>query len=77
MRDDHSDLDHLKAAYKVAVEAWLTAIRQEEELVSGVESVADVDKWEGAHFHEEEIRGTVKAAKKEYENALRKKFFQF
>jgi hypothetical protein len=40
-------------------------------------SVAEVDKWEGAHFAEDEIRSKVKAAKKKYEDALREKFFGF
>jgi hypothetical protein len=39
--------------------------------------VAEVDKWEHAHFREDEIRGKVKAAKKKYEAALREKFFGF
>ena len=39
--------------------------------------VAEVDKWEGAHFKEDEIRNKVKAAKKKYEDALPKKFFGF
>ena len=38
-------------------------------------SVAEVDQWERAHFHEEELRNKAKAAKKEYEAALRFKFF--
>jgi lipopolysaccharide biosynthesis regulator YciM len=78
MDNDHSNLDHLKGAYKVAVEAWLTAIRQEEDFVSAaVRSVEDLDKWEAAHFHEDELRATVKTAKKEYEGALRKTFYNF
>jgi hypothetical protein len=37
-------------------------------------TVAEVDKWEGAYFKEDEIRNKVKAAKKRYEDALRKIF---
>jgi hypothetical protein len=40
-------------------------------------SVAEIDKWEAAHFKEDEIRHQVKAAKKDYEDALRQKFFGF
>ena len=36
-----------------------------------------VDKWEAAHFAEDDIRSKVKAAKKKYEDALREKFFGF
>jgi hypothetical protein len=40
-------------------------------------STAEVDKWEQAHFDEEEVRNKVKAAKKRYEDALREKLFGF
>jgi hypothetical protein len=40
-------------------------------------SVAEIDKWEAAHFREEEARNQAKKAKKEYEDALREKFFGF
>jgi hypothetical protein len=71
------DLDQLQNAYKSAVEAWIAAIRQEEALASVDHSVADVDRWEQAHFHEDAIRNAVKAAKKRYEDALREKFYSF
>jgi hypothetical protein len=61
----------------VAVEAWIAAIREEEALASGDHSVAEVDRWEEADFREEALRKKVKAAKKEYEDALRLKFFDF
>ena len=35
------------------------------------------NKWEEAHFAEDDIRSKVKAAKKDYEDALRRKFFNF
>ena len=68
-------LDRLQGAYKAAVEEWVAAIRHEEELASVNHSVAEVDEWEAAHFKEEELRSKVKAAKKEYEGALRHKYF--
>jgi energy-converting hydrogenase A subunit M len=77
MQNDTSDLDELRSAYKAAVEAWIAAIKQEEALASVDHSVAEVDQWEQAHFREDDIRGKVKAAKKEYEAALREKFFGF
>jgi len=54
---------------------WLAAIREEEVLASVNHSVAEVDRWEQAHFREEELRNKAKAAKKNYEAALRFKFF--
>jgi hypothetical protein len=74
---DTSELDQLQSAYKAAVEEWITAIRHEEALASVNHSVAEIDKWEGAHFQEEDARAKVEAAKKEYEDALRLKFFNF
>jgi hypothetical protein len=77
MPNDTLDLDQLQNAYKAAVEEWITAIKREEALASVNHSVAEVDKWEGAHFTEDKIRSKVKAAKKKYEDALRAKFFGF
>jgi hypothetical protein len=71
------DLDQMQSAYKAAVEKWVTAIREEEALASVNHDVADVDKWEMAHFHEEGARNKAKAAKRDYEAALRLKFFGF
>ncbi len=75
--DDISRLDEMQSAYKAAVEKWIAAIREEEALASVNHSVAEVDKWEAAHFKEDDIRKEVKAAKKQYEDALRQKFFGF
>ena len=77
MRNDASELDQMQAAYKAAVEEWIAAIKEEEALASVNHTVAEVDKWEGAHFREDEIRSKAKAAKKKYEDALREKFFGF
>jgi hypothetical protein len=77
MSGDPSELDEMQTAYKAAVEEWIAAIRQEEALASVDHSIAKVDKWEQAHFKEEEIRSKVKAAKQRYEDALREKFFGF
>ena len=74
---DSSELDHLQADYKKAVEGWIAAIRKEEALASVNHDVADVDKWQQAHFEEDDMRTTVKAAKEKYEDALRAKFFGF
>jgi hypothetical protein len=75
--DGTAELDRLQAAYKAAVEQWIEAIRDEEGLASVHHSVADVDAWEAAHFHEDELRNAVKAAKKDYEDALRREFYDF
>jgi hypothetical protein len=77
MPNDTLVLDQLRSAYKAEVEEWIAAIKQEEALASVDHSVAQVDQWEQAHFREDEIRSKVKAAKKQYEDALREKFFGF
>ena len=77
MDEDISELDALQAEYKAAVDAWVIAIRREEELASTPHNIAEVDLWEAAHFHEDDLRNKVKAAKTAYEDALRRKFFDF
>ena len=72
-----TDLDQMQAAYKAAVEQWIVTIREEEELASGDHSEAEIDAWEAAGFREEDARGKAKQAKKDYEGALREKFFNF
>ena len=74
---EHPELDELQAEYKNAVEAWIAAIRKEEDLASVNHTVAEVDKWEQAHFDEDAMRSAVKDAKSKYEDALRAKFFGF
>jgi len=77
IENDNAELDRMQSAYRAAVDEWRAAIRDEEALASVNHSVAEVDRWEGAHFREEEVRNKAKAAKKEYEAALRLKFFSF
>jgi hypothetical protein len=78
MDSEYPELDELQAAYKDTVEAWISAIRKEETLVSATpHSVAEIDQWEQAAFDEDEMRSKVKAAKAKYEDALRAKFFGF
>jgi len=77
MPDNNTELDQMQATYVAAVEQWIDAIGQEEALASVNPMIAEVDKWENAHFHEDEIRNRVKDAKRRYEDALRQKFFNF
>jgi hypothetical protein len=72
-----SDLNQMQAAYKEAVDQWITAIREEEALASVNHSEAEIDAWEAADFREEDVREKAKEAKKNYEDALREKFFKF
>jgi hypothetical protein len=72
-----SDLDKMQASYKEAVDAWVSAIREEEALASVNHSEAEIDAWEAADFREEDAREKAKKAKKNYEDSLREKFFKF
>ena len=72
-----SDLNQMQAAYKEAVEQWIKTIREEEALASVDHTEAEVDAWEAADFREEDAREKAKEAKKNYEDALREKFFGF
>ena len=71
------DLDELQETYKAAVKSWIAAMGKEEALASVNHDIAEVDKWEEAHFEEDEMRSAVKGAKAKYEDALREKFFGF
>jgi len=77
MPESNIELDQMQAAYKAAAEQWVDAIKQEEAPAAVNHTVAEIDKWETAHFKEYEIRSRVKAAKQKYENALRENFFGF
>ena len=75
MDNEDAELDRLQGAYKSAVDTWVAAIRAEEALSSGDHNLAQVDKWEAAHFVAEEARHKAHAAKVAYEGAIRSKFF--
>jgi hypothetical protein len=48
MSSEHPELDELQTTYKAAVESWISAIRNEEALVSANHSMAEIDRWEQA-----------------------------
>jgi hypothetical protein len=50
MDNEDAELDRLQSAYKSAVDTWVATIRAEEALSSGDHNLAQVDKWEAAHF---------------------------
>jgi hypothetical protein len=72
-----SQLDEMRGAYKAAVDKWVAAIHEEVALASVNHSEAEIDTWEAAGFREEDARTAAKEAKKQYEDALREKFFNF
>jgi hypothetical protein len=62
---------------QTAVEAWIVAIRHEEELASVEHTIADLDAWEQASLKEADARTRAKEAKQRYKDALRHHFFNF
>jgi len=73
-----SELDALQSRYKSAVEAWICAIRLEEALASFADhSEANLDHWEAACRQQEAARDRALAAKRGYEDGLRKEYFNF
>ena len=61
MDKENPELDRLQGAYKAAIEEWIAAIRKEEALTSANHSVAQIDRWEQAHFREEDARNKADA----------------
>jgi hypothetical protein len=74
---ERAELLTMQKAYKAAVDEWIAALTAEEELALVDPTTAQVDEWEGAHFKEDEARKRAKQAKKNYENAIRQRLFQF
>jgi hypothetical protein len=74
---EQTQLSTAQTGYKTAVNEWITAIRTEEALAFAPATVAEVDEWEGAHFKENDARNRAKAAKKNFEDALRESLFNF
>ena len=72
------ELNRLQAEYQAAVDEWVGAIREEEALASSADhSVAELDKWEEAHFREHKKHREVVYRKRLYEDALRREYYGF
>jgi hypothetical protein len=74
---ENAELDTLRFKYKAAVERWVAAIRAEEDLATPDHSMVAVEDWEKANFSEENARSIAKAARTEYQDALRQVLFNF
>ena len=74
---ESAELDALLAAYKASVEAWITAIREEESLAIPNHSLRDWEAWDHAVLKEEEAGEKAADARQEYEGALRKSLLNF
>jgi hypothetical protein len=74
---ENAELDKLRFNYKAAVERWIAAIREEENLATVDHSMIAVEDWDRANFAEEDARNIAKAARQEYSNALRQVLYNF
>jgi hypothetical protein len=74
---ENPGLDTLLAAYKASVEAWIAAIREEEQLAASDHSMRDWEVWDQAVLKEQDAGEAVAEAREEYEDALRKALLNF
>jgi len=65
------DLDQLRLAYKKATDQWIETIRAEEALATPDRSMIAWEKWDAAHFQEEDARAKYTAALEAYKDGLR------
>jgi hypothetical protein len=61
----------LRLAYKLAVDGWIAAIRAEERLAVPDHSMTAMEKWDAAHFEEQDAQKNAKDARDAYKEALR------
>ena len=66
-----SDLDRLRLQYKAAVDEWVAAIRAEEALATPDHSMTAMEKWDDAHFTEQDAQEKATKAREAYKDALR------
>jgi hypothetical protein len=71
MAIERTELDALQRAYKEAVDLWIAAIRDEENLATADHSIAAWEIWEHAGFQADEARARANAAKEAYKDGLR------
>jgi len=64
-------LDELREAYQQATEAWLSTIRAEQALATPDHSMRAWERWDAAHFQEEDARSKYLKALEAYKDGLR------
>ena len=69
---DVNGLSELRLAYKRAVKAWIDAIRAEESLATTDHSMTAIERWDEAHFNEQDAQTKAREARDTYKDALRK-----
>jgi hypothetical protein len=70
-RIERTDLDRLQKSYKDAVDSWIAAIHDEENLATPDHSIVAWELWEQAGFKTDEARDRANIAKEAYKVGLR------
>ena len=65
-------LDQTRFAYMKAVDEWVDAIHAEEDLATPDHSMLAMEKWDAAHFREQEAHQKVTQARDGYKDELRR-----
>lgn len=68
---NEQDFDHLRVAYKQAVDEWVDSIRAEEALATHDHSMIAWEQWDAAHFREQDAQAKAMEAREAYKDALR------
>jgi hypothetical protein len=66
-----ADLDQLRLAYKAATDKWVEAIRAEEALATPDHSMVAMERWDDAHFREDDAHTKATEAREAYKDGLR------
>jgi hypothetical protein len=66
-----TDLNQLRLEYKAAVDDWVAAIRAEEALATPDHSMTAMEKWDDAHFREQDAQEKATKTREAYKDALR------
>ena len=65
------ELDQLRTGYKTAVDKWVEAIRAEEALAAPDHSETTMERWDEAHFREQDAQADAASARDAYKDGLR------
>jgi hypothetical protein len=65
------NLDQLRLDYKKAVDEWVDTIRAEEALATSDHSIVAMEKWDAAHFKEQDANTKATETREAYLDGLR------
>jgi hypothetical protein len=61
----------LRLSYKKAVDEWVDTIRAEEALATPGDSMVTMERWDAAHFREQDAHTKAREAREAYKDELR------